>query len=59
MAIIANHIRSSSQIIYSWIEGSVEVLDKQVFRAVPTFNNCLGVIIYVRVPKNLTWRIRK
>lgn len=35
-AIIANHIRSSSLIIYSWIEGSVEVLDKQVFRAVPT-----------------------
>lgn len=54
MAIIANHIRSSSLIIYSWIEGSVEVLDKQVFHAVPTFNNCLGVIIYVQVPKNLT-----
>lgn len=57
--IIANHIRSSSLIICSWMEASVEVLDKQIFRAVPTFNNCLGVIIYVRVPKNLTCRIRK
>lgn len=35
MAIRANHIRSSSLIIHSWIEGSVEVLDKWVFRAVP------------------------
>lgn len=35
MAIRANHIRSSSLIIHSWMEGSVEVLDKWVFRAVP------------------------
>lgn len=35
MAIRANHIRSSSLIIHSWIEGSVEVLDKPLFCAVP------------------------
>lgn len=35
LAIRANHICSSSLIIHSWTEGSVEVLDKGVFRAVP------------------------